>query len=97
MALAGAFMLFYGFGFGSPPGKIVSPVLADTYTFKLNFLGRRLIQFPVDSDTVYAVAIFQRIFLPLLLLSIGAFMAFPDTPAGKHLADHLRSSWEKRE
>jgi hypothetical protein len=97
MALAGTFMLFYGIGLGSPPGEIVSPVPADTYTFKLNFLGRRLIQFPVGSNTVYAAATFQRIFLPLLFLLIGAFMAFIDTPAGKHLADRLRSSWEKRE
>ena len=98
MALAGTFMLFYGFGLGSPPGEIVFPVPAETYTFKLNFLGRRLIQFPVGSDTVSAAAIFQRIFLPLLLLLlIGAFLAFIDTPAGKHLADRLRSSRAKRE
>lgn len=91
LAIVGAALLFLDIGL--PAG----PALEKTgYTFDLVFMGKSLLRIPLSAEAVAATLSLKRTGPGILLLALGGFFLYLDTPRGERLKRFLEKWWEEK-
>ena len=93
LAILGAAFLFLGFGLPAGP----APGAPETaYTFDLVLMGKAVLRIPLSAEAAAAAFSLKRTGPGILLLALGGFFLYLDTPQGERLTRLLEKWWEEK-